>query len=108
MFTGYHGLYAQEKKLPNEFEVNICIDCAAVNESITQINQTIDYVAVYELCKTIMLVPTDLLETLAQEMVAKILAQFSLATAVEVNIKKLHPPILNFQGNVGVSYYAKK
>lgn len=108
IFTGYHGLYAEEKKLPNEFEVNICIDCTASDKAIAHISQTIDYVAVYSLCKRIMAKPTDLLETLVQDIAAQILAQFSLAAAVEVHIQKLYPPVANFRGSVGVSYYAKK
>lgn len=108
ILTGYHGLFPEERKLPNEFEVNICIECGTVSTKIEQINQTIDYVAVYNLCKTIMAKPTNLLETLVQEIATAILAQFSLVIGVDVHIQKLYPPIPNFQGSVGVSYYAKK
>jgi dihydroneopterin aldolase len=52
--------------------------------------------------------PTELLETVATEFAAQILAQFSIAQEVEISITKLHPPIASMQGSVGVSFNLKR
>lgn len=51
-----------------------------------------------------MSIATALLETVAQELAVLIQASDNRITAVEINIKKLHPPIPAFEGAVGVSY----
>lgn len=103
-FHAFHGLYPLEKKLGNEFEVNITVKHKAAAHTITTLEETIDYVAVYELLKQKMLVPTPLLETLVQDFCVDVLNRFPLAEEVFINITKLYPPVSNFRGNVGVSF----
>ena len=71
-FYGYHGLYKEEQELGNTFIVNLAIDFVPSVESITNINETIDYVQVYELIKTRMQIPTPLLETIAEDIATNI------------------------------------
>jgi dihydroneopterin aldolase len=104
LFHAYHGLYAEEKLLGNDFEVNISIKHLPVKEKIISLEQTINYVAVHHLVKERMKMPTPLLETLAQEICESILEKFTLAEEVFFSIKKLNPPIINFQGSVGISF----
>jgi dihydroneopterin aldolase len=107
-FKAYHGLYKEEQLLGNDFEVNISINHLPSNEKIVSIEQTINYVAVYELVKQRMQQPTPLLETLAQEICEAILNKFPLAMQVHFSIKKLNPPIVNFQGSVGISFEMRR
>lgn len=104
LFHANHGLYEEEKVLGNDFEVNITIYQKEVSDKIVSINQTIDYSKVYEMVKQRMQIATPLLETLAQEICTSILAEFSLAEKVFFSIKKLNPPITQFQGSVGISF----
>lgn len=108
LFHAHHGLYEEEKLLGNSFEVNISIKHLPITEKIISLDQTINYVAVYELVKERMKIPTPLLETLAQETCEGILERFSLAEEVFFSIKKLNPPIINFQGSVGISFELKR
>ncbi len=107
-FHAFHGLYPAEKKLGNEFEVNITVKHKAAAHTITSLHETIDYVAVYDLLKQKMSIPTPLLETLVQDFCVDLLEQFPLAQEVFINITKLYPPVSNFQGNVGVSFAMKR
>ncbi len=104
LLYGYHGIYAEEKVLGNEFEINVLVKHLPARLPVKHIDDTIDYARVYELVKQRMAVPTPLLETVVTEIAVQILAQFSLAMHVAVSIKKLHPPIAQFRGSVGVSF----
>lgn len=103
-FHAYHGLFEEEQILGNDFEVNISIEQKLVNEKIESIHQTIDYSKVYAIVKERMEQATPLLETIAQEVCTKILDEFDLAEKIHFSIKKLNPPITQFQGNVGISF----
>ena len=103
-FFAYHGIYSEERKLGNYFEVNIDIWHQPNVLPVLHIKDTIDYVSVYELVKKRMDKPTPLLETVVTEIAQSILARFSLATKIAISIDKLCPPILQFEGKVGVSF----
>jgi 7,8-dihydroneopterin aldolase/epimerase/oxygenase len=103
----YHGLYEHERVNGNNFEVNITIHYQP-KQLVNSIDQTINYVEVYDLLNNRMQIATPLLETLVMEIASQILAQFKLAEEVFISIKKLQPPIENFNGSVGVSFSLKK
>jgi dihydroneopterin aldolase len=100
-FFAHHGLYESEKINGNHFlvDVNISID---VNEQIVSLNQTVDYVKVYQIISERMKIATPLLETLAQEMATSIYVADKRIKSIEINIKKLTPPIPDFKGTVGI------
>ncbi len=104
VFHAFHGLYEEEKILGNEFRVDLTVQHHPAVIPIHAINDTINYVALYELVKKRMEVPVLLLETLATSIAQDILLQFVLADTVNISITKLHPPISGFNGQVGVSF----
>ncbi len=104
IFFAHHGIFSEEKKLGNYFEVNIDIWHQPNALPVLHMKDTIDYVSVYELVKQRMAKPTPLLETVVTEIAQSILAQFSLANKIVISIDKLYPPIPNFEGKVGVSF----
>jgi 7,8-dihydroneopterin aldolase/epimerase/oxygenase len=102
-FFSFHGVHEEERILGGAYEVNIDINFSA-KAAITALEQTIDYVGIYEVIKQQMNQPTALLETVAQNMAGAIYTFNTQADTVTISIKKLHPPIENFQGSVGVRY----
>jgi dihydroneopterin aldolase len=102
LFVGYHGLYPEEKKLGNNYSVEIDIDFTPKQGVIDQLDQTIDYVHVYAIVKKWMEIPTPLLETLVGKIADDILSSQTLANKVFVKITKHHLPISSFEGNVSV------
>ena len=102
LFVGYHGLYPEEKKLGNNYSVEIDIDFTPKQGVIDQLDQTIDYVHVYAIVKKWMEIPTPLLETLVGKIADDILSSQALANKIFVKITKLHLPISSFEGNVSV------
>jgi dihydroneopterin aldolase len=103
VFFGYHGLYAEEKKLGNTYIVDVVIDFTPKKSIIDNLDQTIDYVHVYALIKKWMEIPTPLLETLVGLMADDILKEQLLAEKVMVKITKQHLPIAEFEGTASVS-----
>ncbi len=103
LFHSFHGLYEEEKILGNEFEVSadVVVD---TREQITTLRQTVNYITVYEIIKIRMQQSTPLLETVAQELTQAIQNIDERIKSVSITIKKLSPPLENFQGFVGVSY----
>ncbi|MDO9375344.1 MAG: dihydroneopterin aldolase [Ferruginibacter sp.] len=101
-FHAYHGLYELEKSSGNTFEVDVEVT-VDVQEKITRLHQTLNYATVYEVIKHRMQQPTALLETVAQEITELIRNIDPRIRSINITIKKLSPPIENFQGTVGVS-----
>ncbi|MCW3106288.1 MAG: dihydroneopterin aldolase [Segetibacter sp.] len=105
---GFHGLHAGEEIIGGEFEVNLVVSYVPAQIPIKKIEETLDYTVLLSIVKQRMQKPAHLLETLATEIASEIIAKFSIVTEVAVSIHKLHPPIENFEGSVGVTYKIKR
>jgi len=107
-FHAYHGLYHEEKKLGGDFEVNVTVLHEPEKLPVLHLHETIDYMAVYNVVKKIMQQPEPLLETVVNLIAEEILRKFLHAKEVIVSIIKLNPPIVAFEGTVGVKYVLKR
>jgi dihydroneopterin aldolase len=103
-FFAYHGLYAEERKTGNEFEVNLSVTCLTGDNIITHLSETVNYSQLYKLLKAEMQKPRGLLETFVMEVAEVIHLTFSQVKKIELSITKLQPPIAAFKGTVGVNY----
>ena len=101
LFFAYHGLYEAEKINGNQFELDVDIELN-ISGGISTIDQTLDYVAVYEIINTRMKVATHLLETLAEDLITLIRQQDVRIKSITITIKKLAAPIPDFKGIVAV------
>ena len=104
IFHGHHGIYSEEKLLGSEFEVNLTVKYYPQQIPLHHLEKTINYVSLFELVAEKMNEPVALLETFVTELALEILRKFKVAEEVSISIKKLHPPITNFEGSVGVSF----
>lgn len=104
---GYHGLNEGEEIIGGEFKINLTVAYIPNHIIIKKIEKTLDYTWLLRLVKQKMNKPVHLLETLATEIVSEIIAKFPIVTEVEISIDKLHPPIENLEGSVGVTYKVK-
>jgi 7,8-dihydroneopterin aldolase/epimerase/oxygenase len=102
-FFAHHGLFKEEAVVGAAFELNLS---AGFEEEglIVSMNETLNYVALYDIVKKHFDQPRKLLETLAQEIAAEIQQFDNRVKTIEIHIKKLNPPIANFTGSVGVSF----
>ena len=102
-FFGFHGVYEAEKKIGNSFHLDIVIDFTPPVKRVEQLDQTIDYVKVYNKVQSIMAVPTPLLETIVDKIASQILSDHSMADKVFVKITKQKLFIPYFEGATSVS-----
>ena len=103
-FFAFHGLYKKEKELGGQFEVNLAVSFYPDSNIIKSIKKTINYELLFDLLKSEMQTPRDLLETLAMELAEKINKQFPGIKKICIDIIKLNPPIPSFTGKIVVNY----
>ena len=107
-FHAFHGLYKEEKRIGGDYEVNVTIQHQPKRLPVLHIEDTIDYSVVYNLISSIMQQPEPLLETVASMIADEILRKFSHTEEVSISVTKLNPPIIAFQGSVGVKCVLKR
>lgn len=104
IFYSYHGIHEEEKILGNEFELSADIKFHEDHQVITSIKQTINYVDIYEIIQQRMNISSNLLETVIMDIGNAIKKKYDNVRFISIHLKKVHPPIINFQGAVGVTW----
>ncbi|MDH6304523.1 dihydroneopterin aldolase [Parabacteroides sp. PF5-5] len=93
-FYAYHGVLPQETRVGNYFTVSLLLEAPLGNAVQTDdLEDTINYAAVYELVKKEMLIPSKLLEHAAGRILHSLKEHFPQITAIEVSLSKLNPPL---------------
>ena len=103
-FFAEHGLYPAELKVGNEFEVDVSIDTEAPEETISTLDQTIDYVTIFQIVQEEFNKHQYLLETCAMNIANQVGQKCTAIKTITISIRKLNPPITNFRGSVVVTY----
>ena len=102
-FYGYHGTLPEERRLGQKFTVDVKLyfDLSAAGAS-DDINDTIDYAAVYETVRTVVEgEPQHLIESVAEKIANALLAGYPLE-AVRIAVHKPDAPIHGKFGDVCV------
>ena len=90
-FYAFHGYYAEEQILGNEFIVEI--ETVFTPHADTEVlDGTVDYEEVYRMAREEMEHPRKLLETPAKAILNRIRRQYPFVQEVRVQIIKVHPP----------------
>src|SRR5258705_11880685 len=84
-FFAYHGLFPEEQKTGNDFEVNLSVSYEPVGGVISGIGDTINYVELYDLVKVEMQRTTPLIETLAMRITTLIHEKFPHVKKTEIS-----------------------
>jgi len=90
----YHGCLDQEAAIGGNYIVDVTIDTdfseAALSDNL---EETIDYVLVYQIVKEEMAIRSRLIEQVAQRISASLKAKFGAIINLEVKVTKLSPPM---------------
>lgn len=100
-FHAFHGLYEEEQKIGQIFELDVSLK-AHVNGPIMNLSDTVDYVAIFQIIQHEMNKATPLLENLCSTIADAIAASDKRIGEISIAIKKLHPPIPGFTGQISV------
>jgi dihydroneopterin aldolase len=103
-FFAFHGVHEEERLCGNHFLVNVELTWNDPPKIITALEETIDYVSVYNIIATRMKLPTALLETVAMEIGSTIYNTYGFVSGISVKVLKLHPAVVGMQGALGVSW----
>jgi len=103
-FYAYHGVASDEQNLGGKFEVDVELrsDLSAAAER-DSLKRTVDYEAVYTFVQeTVTCKKYYLLESLAKTIASGILREFPTVDAVQVRVRKPHPPVKGVVDHVEV------
>jgi len=103
-FNSFHGIHKEEKILGNDYVIDAAVEFHDPLHVINSINDTINYVDLYNIIRERMSVPTPLLETVVMEIGNEIHIQFPQIRSINISIKKMYPPIEGIQGTAGVNW----
>ncbi|MEO6316223.1 MAG: dihydroneopterin aldolase [Chitinophagaceae bacterium] len=107
VFFAHHGIYAGEIEVGGEFEVHLQVKYEEKKIKFDNLKNIISYEDLYHIVKKRMGMPTPLLEEVAESVIRKIRHEYSFVKDISISIFKLHPPIENFQGKVGITLQKK-
>ena len=93
-----HGFMPQERKVGNYFIVDLTL-VAPLEKAVESDNleDTINYAAVYEVVKNQMDIPSNLIEHVGGRIIRTLKERFSQLMEVELKLSKLNPP---FNGDI--------
>lgn len=97
-----HGIYKEEQQTGGAFEVHLEV-IFEEKKGILNIDDTINYVSLYEILKNRMKVDTPLLESVGMHIVEDIKLKFPQIAKCTIKICKLSPPVTNFHGKLCVA-----
>ncbi|KAK9806628.1 hypothetical protein WJX73_001964 [Symbiochloris irregularis] len=104
VFTGYHGVLPEENVLGQKFVVDADLSCDLRKAGLTDdLDATVSYADVYRLIKSIVEgKPRKLVEAVAEDIAAQILAQHTRVHAVNIHICKPHVAVEGVVDSLGV------
>lgn len=93
-FRGHHGCLESERRDGNWFRVDFAYDYDMRKAIRTDdLNDAIDYSAIYEIIKQEMAVPANLLEHLAGRILDVLTDRFPRIERAELTVTKFNPPL---------------
>jgi len=90
---GYHGCLEEEARIGGNYIVDVYMTTDFSEAAKTDnLNATIDYCAVYEVCKAEMALRSKLIEQVCERIYKKIRVSFPPLQTLHVRVTKLVPP----------------
>lgn len=110
IFYGHHGVHPEERKLGQRFIVNFSFRTDdKLDQSISSIDDTIDYTQVYDIIKDVLEKEEfHLLENCANVILDKVMDSFKGIISSEIKIQKPSVPIKGSLRSVEVEMLRKK
>lgn len=90
----YHGCLEEEGKIGSEYRVDLKVKGDLSRAAKTdELQDTMDYVHLNKIVKEEMAIRSKLLETVAERILNRILAEILIVQKVKVAVSKINPPI---------------
>jgi dihydroneopterin aldolase len=93
-FYAYHGCMDEEAVIGGNYVVDVCIEADLDKPAGSdELNDTIDYVTVYEIVKKEMAIRSKLIEHAAKRIHTALKRKFPKSEKIEIKVTKVNPPI---------------
>ncbi len=93
-FYAYHGCFREEQVIGTWFNVDVVLwgnfEKAALTDNL---EDTVNYLSVYQTLKAEMEISTKLLETVVARMLDAVLKAYPLVEKIEIKLSKMNPPL---------------
>lgn len=102
-FYAYHGCFEEEQKIGTWFNVDLSleVDTSKAEES-DNLEDTVNYQAVYQVVKEQMMIQSHLLENVARRILNAVQKAFPSVSYAWVKVKKMNPPLGGVMESVSV------
>ena len=93
-FHGYHGVMEQERKVGNDYIVDVKMLYDVTKAMKTDnVEDTLNYAIAYDIVKQEMEIPSHLLENVAYRIANKLGEKFPHIVSIEIRVTKTNPPM---------------
>jgi dihydroneopterin aldolase len=93
-FYAYHGHFETEQIVGNDFIVDLQIDTDCKKAGLSDnLDDALNYQAVYTLVKNVMSIKSRLLENVAKRILDALFAEFPNLENAKVKVSKINPPM---------------
>ena len=93
-FYAFHGCFAEERHIGTRFRVNLRVELDTTKAQQSDcIEDTVNYLSVYQTVKKQMSIPSKLLEHVAERIAATLMEEYGQIIHVWVKVTKCHPPL---------------
>ena len=93
-FYAYHGHFEEEQKIGTWFSLDLTMEVDTSKVELTdELEDTVDYSAVYQVVKEQMMIPSKLLEHVGRRILNAVKERFSDVTDAQLKIRKMNPPL---------------
>lgn len=93
-FHAFHGVMPQERRVGGDFLVNLRVGYPLEQAMQSdEVGDTLNYATLYEVVKTEMMQPSNLLEHVAGRIADAIVKHFPQVTSIDLALTKQNPPM---------------
>ncbi len=91
-FYAYHGVLDRERKVGQEFEVDLALNVEGYDGS-DRLESTLNYAEVIDVVKEEMSTPSNLIEYVGRRIADRLVGRFPQIAGGSVTVRKLRPPV---------------
>ena len=93
-FYAYHGHFEEEQKIGTWFSIDLSMEVDTNKAELSdELEDTVDYSAVYQVVKEQMMIPSKLLEHVGRRILNAVKERFSDVKNAQLKIRKMNPPL---------------
>ena len=108
-FYAHHGCFNQERAIGTHFRVDLQLSVDTSRAEISDnIEDTVNYLEVYQVVKREMMQPSHLLEHVARRVGEAVLSVFPSVEDIRLKVSKLNPPLGGQMESVSVELQLRR